>query len=154
MTPLTDRIAIGDHYDEMYEYRKPQQIGILNVACDLPRRQSSSVIEYMHVGLIDGPGNTIAVYCAAILALDVLLNRRKYVLICCHGSSRPLAVAVMYLTLKGGKVTERTFLHHWRTWDEVLEGLRKSTEMELPEPHGAHKEAADKIPYGLLEQLL
>lgn len=158
MIALTRELLIGNSYDEQHatlciNYKIK---AILNVAYDMPRGQFSDEIEYMHVGLIDGPGNIQANYCAAVLAVASLIDRCKNVLICCpNGNSRSVAVVVMYLILKAGRVSNHpTILNHWLTWDQVLNDLRFQTDRDLPEPHWSHKEAADKLPYGILEQLL
>lgn len=158
MIALTRELLIGNSYDEQHatlciNYKTR---AILNVAYDMPRGQFSDEIEYMHVGLIDGPGNILANYCAAVLAVVSLIDRCKNVLICCpNGNSRSLAIALMYLILKGGRVsTPTTFLHPWRTWEQVLNELRYNTNIDLPEPHWSHRQAADKLSYSLLEQLL
>ena len=47
---------------------------ILNVAVDLePSRNLSDGVEYVHVGLVDGPGNPPEMYVAAVMALVALV---------------------------------------------------------------------------------
>jgi protein-tyrosine phosphatase len=105
---------------------------ILNVARDLRPTRGYPKVEYCHVGLVDGPGNPMTAYCAAILALATLKQvcaSNWRILVCCHeGKSRSLAVAVMYLALMGG-----------RSWDEQMTILRERIE-DVPTPHEAHKD--------------
>lgn len=155
MIQLTDNIWIGSSKDEGYADLAILDIGaILNVAHDLhPTRGWDNGIEYMHIGLVDGPGNAPRMYCAAILGLSYLLDIYQGVLVVGHDYSRSLAVVIMYLILKGGRKSEHpSQMHRWGTWQSIFEELSKKT--ELVEPHTAHREAADLIPFGLLEQLL
>jgi len=88
----------------------------------------------MQVGLIDGPGNPIAAYHAAVLALATLIKRGR-ALVYCHTGGRSLAVAVMYLNCSA----------HWRKWEDWMQLLNERIEVDLPVPHDAHRAAFDKI---------
>ena len=158
MIKVTDNIFIGDSKDESRCNLDAWEIGaVLNVAHDLPRTHPfNSELEYMQVGLMDGPGNALRNYSAAVLALATLVDRREHVLVCCHdGGSRAVAVVTIYLILKAGKVSNHpTFLNYWAPWDKMLDKLRRDARYPLPEPHRAHREAFDKLPLGVLEMLL
>lgn len=100
--------------------------------------------EYMHVGLVDGPGNPLAAYHAAVLALAVLVRRGKYnVLVCDHDGGRALAVVIMYLYLMGAIPS----------WDEAIERLR-AKEKELPKVHDIHRKAFFQMDWGMLTRVL
>jgi hypothetical protein len=140
MIRLTDNLWIGDSADEERADLAAAKIGVvLNVAQDLHGTRGWLYgIEYAQVGLIDGPGNPLAAYHAAVLALAVLLKRGR-VLLCCHTGGRALAVAIMYLHLTSG-----------RGWDSWLASLRERVDSDLPELHEAHRAAFDRMNWQLL----
>lgn len=142
MIQLTDDIWIGSAGDE--ERADLNSVGIsavLNVAQDLQgTRGWRDGIEYMQVGLIDGPGNPLSTYHAAVLALVALLTRCRTLVCCHHGAGgRSLAVVLMYLHLVGK-----------RGWDNQLEILRGRTGLDLVEPANVHREAFNKLQWRLL----
>lgn len=120
-----------------------QVTAILNVAQDLRGVVGWPDLEYMQVGLVDGPGNAPAAYCAAVLALATLVRRKHRVLICCHTGSRSLAVAMMHMNLSAG-----------RTWDGLLDVVRERVDVELPVPHVAHKAAFGKMNWRVLASVV
>lgn len=130
--------------------------GVLNVAQDLQSRVGWPYVEHMQVGLIDGPGNELVTYNAAVMALVTLCRRHKGVLIYDHKGGRAMAVSAMYLNLIGGKFRLNPLSwSHWLTWDERIREIKISeTDEILPTVHEAHKHAFAKLPYGLLEALL
>ena len=140
MIRLADNLWIGDSGDEGYADLEALGVrAVLNVAHDLQGTRGCLFgIEYMQVGLIDGPGNPSSAYYAAVMALVTLLRRGK-VMVCCHTGGRSLAVALLYLNL-----TAR------RGWDGWLELLSERVDAELPIPHEAHKTAFNKINWRLL----
>ena len=152
MIKLTDNLWIGNSADEQTADLVGPGIGaILNVAQDLRATRGwggKDRAEYMQVGLIDGPGNPLATYCAATLALYVLLKRSR-VLVCCHTGSRALTIAVMLV-----KMNTLTRVADSRGWDDLLAILQERVEGELPAVHKAHREAFDKIPWGRLSSML
>lgn len=106
---------------------------VLNVAQDLVSRRVWPVVESMHVGLIDGPGNEPAVYCAAVYALHALLKRHN-TLVCCHSGGRSLAVALTYLVVTSD-----------RSWDQWLEALYERVDYELPTVKQLHRDAFNQV---------
>jgi hypothetical protein len=146
MIRLNESLWIGDSSDEkaaLLHTMAGNIYAVLNVAHDLVGTWNwGDEVEYMQVGLIDGPGNPLSAYCAAVLALHSLLKRGK-VLVCCHTRSRAMAVALMYLHLTGG-----------RGWDGRLELIREYVDIELPVPNAAHRAAFDKINWKALGSLL
>ena len=125
--------------------------GILNVAQDLNSVVCWPIVEYAHVGLIDGPGNETCDYYAAIMALKMLVRRCKKVLVYDHEGARALVVILMYLNLKEGQIRpSSTAWGHWPLWDERLKLVQERARVELPEPHSAHIEMFNKIPWGLI----
>ncbi len=131
---------------------------VLNVACDLEpsARFRFADVEYAQVGLVDGPGNEVGAYSAAVLTLVTLLKRHKVTVVYCHeGKSRSVAVGVMYLTLVGGKRRSRpTAWSHWPEWDEQVAAVEERVGIHLPEVHEAHVEAYSEMSFGLLEVFL
>lgn len=158
MILLSDKLSLGNSSDEENAHKITGVTAILNVAVDMPRVQDSEDIEYAHVGLIDGPGNVIAAYSAAVLTLSMLLKRHEnsHVLVCCHdGYSRSLAVVLIYMILKAGRISSHpTFPNYWVSWDKAIEQVRIITGEDFAEPHSAHRDMFEKLPLGILEQLL
>ncbi len=129
--------------------------GVLNVAHDLvlPERIQYQV-ECMQVGLVDGPGNLLSSYCAAVLALSALLDRHDKVIVCCHkGESRSVSVVLMHLSVTNGRGF--AWPGDWEAgWDGWMTYLRLRSGTDLPEPHKAHKEAFEKMDWHSLTKLL
>ncbi len=98
-------------------------------------------VKYTHVGLIDGPGNKLAMYHAAVLALAALAARGK-TLVCCHDGGRSLSVAIMYLYLMG----------EGPSWDEAVERLTDGCKLEWV--HRAHRKAFFMMDWGMLTRVL
>lgn len=148
MIQLTDKLWCGDS-DDAYKVKKG---AILNVARDLIGSHKWPGVEYAQVGLVDGPGNELSDYVAAVLSILSLLKRHEMVLVYDHDSSRALVVGMMALNLLDGKFRpDPLSWSHWATWEERLADARKRTGAELREPAAAHQQAYGKIPYGLLE---
>jgi len=145
MIQLARNIWIGDSTDERSANLSPFGIdAILNVAHDLQATRGwTHKIEYMQVGLIDGPGNPLAAYHAAVLALAALIEHRR-VLICCHTGGRSLAVALMYLHLSNAC--------SWEEWLTIL--YERIEEGVLPVVHRAHREAFDRINWRYLANIV
>jgi hypothetical protein len=98
-------------------------------------------VECMKVGLVDGPGNPLAAYHAAVLALVALAHRGK-VLVCCHDGGRSLAVSIMYLYLIG----------EGPSWDEAIDRF-PSTEI-FSRVHETHRKAFFSMDWGMLTRVL
>lgn len=143
MTKITDCLWIGNSKDATDANLPAEGINaMLNVAHDLQgKRGWTDNIVYAQCGLIDGPGNHIATYHAAILMLAALVADGKRVLVCCHNGGRSLAVVLCYLNLTGG-----------RGWDGWLSLLRERNEFE--DPHEVHRRAFDRINWRLLSSAL
>ncbi len=160
MIELEGGIYLGDSSDgswhKMSTIYRNKVNAVLNVAHDLHGMLGCTHnIEYAQVGLVDGPGNPISAYCAAVLTLTTLLNRHKKVMVYCHDGGRSVAVVAMYRILKEGRVSGGPSMPHcWKIWGSVIDKLNEEAETVLPEPHAAHMEAADKLPYGILERLV
>lgn len=101
---------------------------VLNVAHDLHATRAT-----MHVGLIDGPGNEVSAYAAAVCALHALRQKHN-VLVCCHTGSRALAVSVMYTCILTGQ-----------TWDNVLKMLLERIDTWLPELNEVHRHTLKEV---------
>jgi hypothetical protein len=152
---VTDRIWVGNSDDEMSTHVTQLRIGaIINVAHDLQGfRGCNYGIEYAQVGLIDGPGNIQAMYCASILTLHGMLDRHPQVMIYCHDGGRALAVVLMYLILRRGKTSSHpTFFNYWTSWDRMIEEIDSFVApMTLPSINESHKKAFEELPLSLLE---
>lgn len=132
MMKFADNLWVGNSRDE----QTADVDAVLNVAKDLAPTRGWPKVDYMHVGLVDGPGNPLSAYCAAVLALATLMRTGKRVLVNCHeGRSRSVSVAIMYLAL----------VANCRSWDDQVAVLRERIDSELPVPHPAHREAFDSI---------
>jgi len=144
MIRLTDTLWIGDSTDEQTANLGIAGIGaILNVAQDLQATRGwKNGVEYMQVGLIDGPGNPLTAYYAAVLALTSILNNGS-VLVCCHTGGRALAVAMMYLNATVD-----------RSWNDWLRLLSERTDVELESPNDAHKEAFECVNWRWLVRMV
>lgn len=140
MIQVTKNIWIGDSVDEI-----GAKVGaILNVAIDLPpTRGWGQKIDYLHVGLVDGPGNLPVAYCAAVLALQTLHESHDQVLVCCHSGGRSLAVVLMYMHLVARC-----------GWMETIEMVQERIEDKLPEVNPAHQKAFHKINWQHLRDLV
>lgn len=141
MIVVNDSLYVGSSFDE----RRSKVDAILNVAKDLlPTRDWGHGIEYVHIGLLDGPGNVIEWYYAAILSLSGLLKAGKRTLVCCHdGCSRSMAIVVMYLNISNGA-----------GWDRILGLIREGSEECIPEPHPDHRKAFENINWRLLSKII
>ncbi len=156
MIHINDNIIVGKWEDVSHVVDNDIE-GVLCVAQDMNIGSKwVKGVEYAQVGLVDGPGNTIAGYSSAVLTLATLLARHKKVMVCCHdGASRSIAVAVMYLILKTGKVsTHPTFFNYWKTWDKMICEIYEKPGPTFLKVHLAHREACDRMPFGILEELV
>ena len=153
MNRMNGVIIAGDS-DDSYSFVKMQVGGVLNVSHDLCGFKECNYpeIEYMQVGLIDGPGNEVIGYCSAILSLVVLARRHKLVGVYNHGGGMAFAVSAMYLNLVSGKFrADSTKWSHWMTWNERIKEIGEIPTFDI---HTVHIEAFSKIPYGLMEAFL
>lgn len=153
MIKFTDKLVIGESADvEHGDLGKHGITAVLNVASDLPKhKKCGDGMEYAQVGLVDGPGNEVGDYCAAVLALSSLVRRHSRVLVYDHDGARSLVVGMMYLRLVEGKVKVRSDYLRRRTWEEMGGWVLGYFEDKGVSIHQAHVEAFDKLPYGLLE---
>lgn len=145
MIKVADCIWIGNSADEARaDLSKPESVGaILNVARDLEcTRGCSSNIDYNQVGLLDGPGNPLSSYVAAVMTLASLIRRDHRVLICCHTGMRSLAVVLMYLSMMTG-----------RSWDDLLNLIRERVDHPISPPHPAHAAAHAKIDWKMVGKI-
>ena len=142
MIQLTSKLWVGSSKDEL-------MVGATRVRCSLNVAQDLKSnwgwpdgMDHMQVGLIDGPGNLLAAYGAAVLALAGLQDRGG-TLVFCHTGGRAMAVALMYLNLQAG-----------RTWDDWLGILKERLDAGLPSVHAAHVEAFGRINWKALGKLV
>ncbi len=146
MIEVAEGIWVGDSDDEQEVLDSGTEC-VLVVAHDMqPTMGYGDGVEYMQVGLVDGPGNPLATYHAAVLAL-VILARKGRVLVCCHDGGRSLAVVIMYLYLTG----------NGPSWDEALERLRAKSRdrfCSIPDIHPIHEKAFHLMDWGFLSRVL
>lgn len=101
-------------------------------------------VEYVQIGLIDGPGNTPANYHAALLKLCSLIQADKQVMVHDHDAgSRTVAVVIMALHAM-----------YRRGWDYWLDVIRdKMGNIELT-PHPEHRRAFNRINWRLISSVI
>ncbi len=134
MIEIQPRLWLGNWEDAC---RATVDTTVLNVCCDL-------FLEYEHakVGLVDGPGNSLATYHAAALSLWSLMQNVGDVLVVDHErGGRCVTVAIMYLHL-----TRRM---GWDHWLGVINGMQDHVA-----PHEAHRAAFNKINWRLLNSVI
>ena len=136
MIQLSDNLWIGNSSTRLYEIRAAKIGGVLNVALDLRSNIGWPEVEYMQVGIIDGPGNPPSAYCAAVLALTALRSRHR-VVVYCHTGGRSLAVVMMYINMTTPYAPIR--------WDDMMSILSERTDARLPPVHEAHRSAFEEI---------
>lgn len=151
MFKITDTLYVGTSDDEK-EVVLRNKVGkvthravdsVLVVAYDMVHTFDwEDGVEYMQVGLVDGPGNSLAIYHAAVLAMLALL-RKGSVLVCDHDGGRSLAISIMYMYMLGDGPS----------WDEALERL-SSRFTELPEPHEVHRKVFFLMDWGMMRRVL
>lgn len=143
MIKITDNLWVGNAIDE----QRAKVDSILNVANDLHQtRGLPQGIKYHHIGLIDGPGNLMEDYYAAVLALVAMVKLGGNVIICCHeGKSRSMAVALMYVNL--------IRMDLWVDWRWHLGVIREKNDADIPEPHPAHMAMFDTLNWKLLKEI-
>lgn len=144
MIKVSHNIWVGDsNIDSLANFRAIKAKAILNVAYDLKGIHGWPGIEYTQVGLIDGPGNAIESYYAAILALSGLLRRHPKVIVYDHSGGRAMVVTIMYLNLT----------YSCLCWDAWISLMQERVEIDLPSVNLAHIESFGKINWTLLREL-
>lgn len=152
MTQITDQLWLGtaSDLDPSDHNRYPVLItgceAVLNCAHDLMCIEFDVLImvEYAHVGLVDGPGNSMVDYHAAMLKLCSMLLRGKITSVHDHDiTSRSVAVVIMALHAL-----------HRRGWDHWLSVIREKCDLPLLTPHEQHFRAFNKINWRLVSTVL
>lgn len=152
---ITNNLWIGNsddeknatHRDIFGRVTKNTFDSIILVARDMVAKNDwEDGVEYMQIGLNDGPGNFLAIYHSAVLALAALLKRKENkVLVCCHDGGRSLAIVIMYMYL----------MNECPSWDECIERLKeKEKDKELPIIHESHKKAFFMMDWGMMKRVL
>lgn len=142
MIRLADNLWIGLANERVSDIKNSDIEAILNVAQDLQCVYGWPDVEYMQIGLIDGPGNPATAYYAAVTALATLLKRKR-TLVLCHGGSRSLAVVMMYLCVLGEV-----------KWDIRLDILKERINTDLPTMHPIHREMFDSIDWRPIKNII
>jgi hypothetical protein len=145
MIKITEKVWVGNSRGEETAAESGEIGAVLNVAKDMRPTHKWPTIEYAHVCLIDGPGNRLSAYCAAVLQLSAMVKDGKTVLVCCHSGSRALAVAMMHWNLTARK-----------SWDMLKAVLdeRYDEFSGVAEPHSAHKCAFAEMDWTTLAKLV
>ena len=147
MIEVATNLYVGASIDEeQVTHCRPSINAVLVTAHDLvPSNDWSDKVEYMHVGLVDGPGNRLSAYHAAVLALMTLVKRGEghRVLVCDHNGGRSLAVVIMYLYLIG----------ECPSWEECVERL-KAKWAKVPAVHDVHRKAFFLMDWGMMARVL
>lgn len=133
---------------------------VLCVANDMRDNNDVFAIEYDQVGLVDGPGNEVTDYCAAMFCLKAMLRRHEAALVYDHDGRRAMVVAAMYLNLVGGQVRpDPMSWSHWPTWIEritIISTYCRDNEVVrliASKIDQAHVDIFNKMPWGLIEVL-
>lgn len=146
MTKITEMIWLGNSSDAEHADLAANGIqAILNVAHDLEgKRGWHDGVEYAQCGLVDGPGNTLASYHAAVMKLLALTRGGRRTLVYCHeGRSQSVAVAIMALHVGGER----------QGWDGWLKIIREKKD-EVVTPHEEHRRAFNRMNWRLLSSVL
>lgn len=141
MIQLGERLWIGNSSTAWKDYRAARIEAVLNVAQDLRGNVGWPDMEYMQVGLIDGPGNSLSVYYAAVLSISALVKLRR-TLVFCHTGGRSLVVSAMYINISLGY-----------DWDGLMVILSERVDVELPTPHEAHRAVFKQMDWAILREV-
>lgn len=136
MLEFSDRVWIGDSHAERSDALKAFGItGILIAAHDMPPTKGwLDECMVARVPIIDGPGNSSAMYAAAVTTLHALLVKRS-VLVCCHTGGRARAIATLYMALMAR-----------REWDEVESVVAERVDLShFPVVNSAHKQVLKEL---------
>ena len=151
MIKVDDKLWIGGSSTKLDDLSDEGIKSVLNVAQDLQGKVGWPDIEYMQIGLIDGPGNKLAIYHSAVMALATLQSKSN-TLVFCHDGGRSLAICIMYLNLIHPSGTASTYIGGcgWDGWMRILEERCKG----LPKVHQAHKAVFDKMNWRFLSEVI
>ena len=118
---------------------------VFNCAADLDTHNLfGDVVEYVHLGLVDGPGNTMADYHAALLKLCGILCKKQRVMVHDHEiGSRTVALVIMALHAM-----------YRRGWDYWLGIIREKTNKSDLTPHLEHRKAFNRVNWRLVSSIL
>lgn len=105
---MTDTLWLGDSCDVNHGVGLHGLKAVLNVADDLAISRTIPDVAYAQIGLVDGPGNPLAAYHAAVLALYTLLRIGPTMVVDHGGTTSAAVVAIMYQHL-----TRRMGWDHW-----------------------------------------
>lgn len=143
MIQLSKEIWIGTSKDAEHADLKKEGIdGLLNVAHDLQAKRGwSDGILYAQCGLVDGPGNRLAIYMAATMMLASMIHLGRKVMVYDHSGGRSVAIVICYFNLVGRQ-----------SWDYWIKEIKDKH--EIPEVHVAHRDAFNKINWRLLASSL
>ena len=139
---VTDDLWIGNNHDVEYESLVDVN-SVLNVASDMIIRRPVGNITYAHCGIVDGPGNLLATYHAAILMLHTLVSSRGATLVVDHdGTTRSVVISIMYL-------------HSLRRmgWDHWLGVIQSKCKDDIS-LHTSHRTAFNRINWRLLSTVI
>lgn len=141
LTKLSSNLWLGNSWDAEHGNLTQHKIdALLCVAHDLEAKRGwSDGLHYAQCGLVDGPGNSLAAYHAAVLQLVAFWTDKRTVLVYDHtAGSRAVTVAIMGMHAKNRM-----------GWDHWIAEI-KPTEL----PHEAHRQAFDRINWRLLTTTL
>ena len=144
MTKITDNIWLGDSKDaEEADLIANGISAILNFSADMDVKRAGDVL-YAKVGLVDGPGNHMAIYTSAVLLLLSFLEKKKTVLVVDHtGKSRAAFVVICVLHMWHGRQWSRDY------WHQFVASKRHGIEV-----HGNHKHAFNQMNWRLIATVM
>lgn len=128
MDYIDSNIFLGNASDAMNidGLRKENIKTVFNVAIDLhhqpPIQQRD--ISFLKIGLIDGPGNSLSTFAAAVSALSSVQKLQQNILIHCHeGVSRSPTVLAAFLASQAPKI---------KPWNKLIEDALESIAEKRP----------------------
>lgn len=123
---ITERIAIGAIEDAM-DTEGLRAAGVTGVLClnGFPHSPRSQGFAWVNVTLIDGPGNSIEEFRAAVQSLEALAAEHRVLVHCAEGLSRSALVVACYLADLHGIALEEAVTHvkRYRTRAEIDRAL-------------------------------
>ena len=147
MIKITDKIWLGSSHDAEHADLKPDKItAILSCVHDLEgKRGWTDGVEFAQCGLVDGPGNTMAAYHAAVLRLAAfVLGGRKTLVHDHHGMSQAVFAVICVLQLLEGRMG----------WDHWLNVIKDKQAILDGNPHEEHCKAFNRLNWRLLSSVL
>ena len=148
LTKITDCLWIGNSTDAVKADLHGNGISaLMNCAHDLEgERGWNDHVEYAQCGLVDGPGNTMMAYHAAVMKLAALVMGGRKPLVYDHeGHSQSVAITICVLHILNGR-------RGWDYWRSFI--VERGHELPDDKPHPEHLTAFNRINWRVLMGVL